>query len=589
MTPDIILVLCILAGAVALFISEKLPIDMVALLALGAVLATGLVSAREAVSGFSNYATVTVASVFVLSAALQRSGAVAVLGRLLLRLGDSSKVLMVAIMIIVGVVSAFINNTAAVAVFLPLVIAVAARRKIAASRLLMPMSFASEFGGVCTLIGTSTNLLVSSISEDAGYGSFGMFEMGKLGLILCVAGVIYLVFVGEWLLPDRRGGELTETYELGGYITELRVMKGSNLIGKTVRESEFGKTEDVTVLQLHRGDKRLASPSFEPLSEGDVLLVEGKIKDFMDAKDAAGLEIAPEFELKDARLQNKDAQLVEALVAPRSRVIGRTLASMDFKRRHHVIVLALRRRNETLRAKIDKVPLQIGDELLLQGPEDEIKKLRGDGNFVMMGEVEATPFKPVKVALSVAILALVVGLAAMKIVPIVTAAILGCLAMLLTRCITLEEAYDAIDWRVIFLLGGILPLGIAMENSGAARWIAENTVQFVGSLGPYAVLAAFYVLTALLTETMSNNASAILLAPIAVSTAVAMGISPKPLLMAVTFAASTSFATPVGYQTNMMIYAPGGYRFLDFMKVGIPLIVIFCVISVFFIPRFWPF
>ena len=589
MTPEMILTLLILLGAVVMFISEKLPMDMVALVVLGAVAVMGLVSPREAVSGFGNPATVTVAAVFVLSAGLQRSGAVAALGRVLLRTGNSPTVLLVLIMVLVGTVSAFINNTAAVAVFLPLVISIGQRRNIPASRLLIPMSFAAQFGGVCTVIGTSTNLLVSSISEEAGYGAIGMFELGKLGLILSGAGIIYLLLVGRWLLPDRRGGELTEDYNLGGYITELRVMKGSNLVGKTVSESEFGKTQDVDVLELHRGDKRMWSPAHESLQEGDVLLVEGKIKDFMDAKDAAGLEIAPEFKLKDENLRAGERILVEGLISPKSPLIGKTLAAAHFKARYKVIVLALRRRNETLRAKIDTVPLRLGDELLLQGPADEIKKLRADEDFILTGEVEATPLLPVKVMVSAGILALVVGLAALKILPVVVAVMLGCLAMLATRCLSVEQAYEAIDWRVVILLGGVLPLGIAMKNSGLAALIAENTVRIAGPLGPYAVLAAFFLLTGALTECMSNNASAILLAPIAMSTAVAMGIDPKPLLLTVAFAASTSFATPVGYQTNMMIYSPGGYRFVDFMKIGIPLNLIFCALAVVFIPKFWPF
>jgi di/tricarboxylate transporter len=589
-TLEIIQVLIVLFAAVLLFVSEKFPIDMVAMMVLGAVLLLGLVTPGEAISGFSNPATITVGAVFVLSAGLQHSGAVAALGRQLRRFGESPVVLVVLIMVVVGGISAFINNTAAVAVFLPLVLALAARHKISPAKLLIPMSFASEFGGVSTLIGTSTNLLVSSISEQAGYGAFGMFEMGKLGLVLCVAGIVYLVVVGGWLLPERRGAELTEAYELGGYITELRVMKDSPLIGQTVREAKFGKTEDVTVLQLLRNDKRIWSPASEPLQEGDVLLVEGKISDLMEAKEAAGLEIAPEFELKDARLKSKELMLVEALIPPRSRLIGRTLASIDFKRRHPLIVLAIRRRETTLRSKLDFVRLRLGDELLLQGPAEEIGKLRSDENFIVMEEVETTSLlQPTKVAVAVGILALVVGLAALKVLPIVTTAIVGCIAMVLSRCIRLEEAYDAIDWRVIFLLGGVLPLGIAMEKTGAATLIADQTVGYVGAFGPVAVVAAFYVLTAVLTEAMSNNASAILLAPIAISTAVGMGISPKPLLMAVTFAASTSFATPVGYQTNMMIYNPGGYRFVDFMKVGIPLIGIFLLISVYLIPKIWPF
>lgn len=597
MSFEAILVLIILCSAVALFISEKVPIDVVALLVLGAVMGLGLVAPTEAISGFSNPATVTVAAMFVLSAGLQRTGVLRGLGRRLFPFGKYPLVLMVLITVTIGVVSAFINNTAAVAVFLPLVLGVTSRLKLSPSKFLMPMSFASEFGGVCTLIGTSTNLLVSSISADyaklhpevEGLGAFSMFEMGKLGLILCVAGVIYLVAVGYWLLPARRGEQLVEAYQLGNYITELRVMADSPLIGKSVEASGLGKKSDVWVLEILRGDKKVWAPLDEPIREGDVLLVEGKLDNLIESKDRMKLEIAPEFKLQDETLQKKELMLAEVMVSPAARVAGRTLRQLDFNHRYNAIVLAIQRKGQPLREKLNSVRLRFGDLLLLQASEAAVDKLRPDEDFIVLNEKEEMSLRPGKAVIALAILTVVVGLAALKVMPILVAAVLGGLAMLLTRCLRIEEAYQAIDWRVIILLGGILPLGMAMEKSGLATLIAEQTVALVGPLGPVAVLAAFYIMTAVLTECMSNNASAVLLAPIAISTAMQMEISPKPLLLAIMFAASTSFATPVGYQTNMMVHSPGGYRFLDFMKVGTPLIVIFCILSVYFIPKFWPF
>jgi di/tricarboxylate transporter len=327
----------------------------------------------------------------------------------------------------------------------------------------------------------------------------------------------------------------------------------------------------------------------ESIREGDVLLVEGKLDSLMESKDALKLEIAPEFKLQDETLKKEDRTLIEVMVAPSSRVAGRTLRGLDFNRRYDAVVLAIQRQGRSLREQLSSVRLKFGDLLLLQAPKGTADKLRPDADFVVMDEKGGLNIQRSKVPVVLGILALVVGLAALNILPILVSAILGCIAMLLTRCLRLEEAYQAIDWRVVFLLGGVLPLGIAMQKSGLAATVAEHAVSFVGHLGPIAVLAAFYILTALLTECMSNNASAVLLAPIAISTAIQMDISPKPLLMAIAFAASTSFATPVGYQTNMMVYSPGGYRFTDFMKVGTPLIFIFGVISVYFIPKFWPF
>lgn len=597
MTTDAILVLVILCAAVALFVTEKLPIDLVGILVLGAVMGFGLVTPQEAISGFSNPATVTVAAMFVLSAGLQRTGLLRVLGRSLFHVGRYPLLLMVLLAVTIGAVSAFINNTAAVAVFLPLVLAVATRLKLSPSKLLMPMSFASEFGGVCTLIGSSTNLLVSSISLEyakqfpgvEGLGAFSMFEMGKLGMILFGAGIAYLVAVGYWALPERRGEQLVEAYQLGNYITELRVMEGSPLIGKSIVEGELGKRSDVWVLEILRDKSQMWAPRNQPIREGDVLLVEGKLDNLMESKDSLRLEIEPEFKLQDETFRKEKMTLAEVMVAPVARVVGKTLKRLDFNHRYSAIVLAIQRQGRPLRERLSSARLRFGDLLLLQAPEEAIGQLRSDSDFIVMDEKEGLSARTSKAPIVLGILALVVGLAALKILPILVTAVLGCIAMLLTGCLRLEEAYEAIDWRVIFLLGGVLPLGLAMAKSGLAAFIADGTVALVGGFGPVAVLAAFYILTAILTECMSNNASAVVLAPIAISTAVQMGISPKPLLLAITFAASTSFATPVGYQTNMMVYSPGGYRFADFMRVGIPLIVIFFLISVYFIPKFWPF
>jgi di/tricarboxylate transporter len=586
---EILLVLAILVSAVALFVAERFPIDLVAMMVLGALLVLGLVTPQEGISGFSNEATVTVAAMFVLSAGLQKTGAVAAVGRLLVRLGRNHLTALILVTVIVAGVSAFINNTAAVAVFIPLVLTLSARRKIAASRLLIPLSYASQFGGVCTLIGTSTNLLVSAISRQAGHGAFSMFEFSRMGLIFFVTGMVYFVIGSRWLLPHREAQDLVQAYRLGEYITELRVTKGSPLVGKTVVESGLGKEHDVTVLHLIRGKRKVWAPLRQVLAEGDVLLVRGQMAQLMELKDSSGLELNPEFKLKDAALEQEDLVLVQILVAPESAVAGHTLIELDFRKRFDALVLAIQRRGEALQEKLNTVRFEVGDLLLVMAPSRVVEKLRKGDDFIVLEEVEEPSMRKGKVPLVLAIIALVVALAAMNVMPILVTAILGCVALVLTRCIDLEEAYRAVDWRVIFLLAGILPLGIAMDTSGAAQIIADQAVALVGPLGPYAVLAVFYLLTAVLTETMSNNASAVLLAPIAIATGIEMGIDPRPLLMAVTFAASTSFATPVGYQTNAMVYNVGGYKYTDFMKVGAPLNLIFWALAVYFIPVFWPF
>ncbi len=585
---EIALVLAILVAAVALFASEKLPIDLVALLVLAMLLLSGLITAEEGISGFSNPATITVLAMFVLSAGIQKTGAVAALGRLLIRGDKYAFGLLAIVMFTVAVVSAFVNNTAAVAVFLPLVLAAAAHRKIPASKLLIPLSFASQFGGVCTLMGTSTNLLVSSISDNHGYGAFSIFEFSRLGIIMVAAGLAYFLLIGRALLPVRRGEELTDVYQLGDYITELRVMPDSPLIGKAIHESSLQKEHDITLIKLLRKDREMWAPANEPLREGDVLLVEGNVKNILTLKDGQKLEIEPEFQLKDNTLQAKDLRLVEAVVAPRSRLVGRTLSSLDFARRFRLIVLAIQRRERALREKLDSVHLRFGDSLLVQGPSDEIAKLQRNDNFILLAPLELPSLRRRKVPVALVIVSLVVGLAAFGIMPIVASAIVGAVAMVLTGCLRMDEAYDAVDWRVVVLLGGILPLGTAMEKSGVAELIAHRGIGLVSDFGPVAVLAALYLVTAVLTEAMTNNASVVLMAPIAISSAVTLGVDPKPFLLAVTFAASTSFATPVGYQTNTMVYTAGGYRFTDFAKVGVPLNLIFWALAVYFIPKFWP-
>jgi di/tricarboxylate transporter len=586
---EIVLTLAILIGAVVLFISEKYPIDLVAFMVAGSLLLFGLVTPQEGISGFSNQATVTVAAMFVLSSGLKKTGAVAAVGRLLVRLGKNHFLVLILIMGTVGAISAFINNTAAVAVFLPLVLAVAAKRKIAASRLLIPLSYASQFGGVCTLVGTSTNLLVSAISEQAGYGAFSMFEFSRLGLIMFAAGFLYFLLLGRWLLPERQSQELTAAYELGEYITELRVMAESPLIGKTVMESNLGTEHDVTILKLLDEDRKIWAPYRQRLREGSVLLVRGRIQELMALKESAKLDLHAEFKLRDETLQDEEMLLVQALIAPQSQLIGRTLKNIFFRHRYNALVLAIHRRSALLRDQLNAVRLELGDALLVMAPKRDIDALRADSDFIVLGEIQEPSLHRRKIPFALATVAAVVGLAATGVMPILVSAILGCVAMVLSRCISLEDAYKAVDWKVIFLLAGILPLGIAMEKTGAARWLAAHALGLAGELGPVAILAALYLLTATLTEMMSNNATAVLLAPVAIATATQLGIDPKPLLMAVTFAASTSFATPIGYQTNSMVYNVGGYRYTDYLRVGVPLNLIFWVLATLCIPMFWPF
>ncbi len=587
-----LLVLAVLAGAVYLFTTEKLPVDLVALLVLASLLVLGLVTPSEALSGFSSEATITVAAMFVLSAGLQASGALHSLGRLLAKVRWPWLFLLV-LMGVVGPISAFVNNTAAVAVFLPIVLAAAAASKQSPSQLLIPLSYAAQMGGVCTLIGTSTNLLVNSLARDLGHPGFGLFDFAPVGLITMAVGFAYILLVRRWLLPHHAPAQgLTDAYDLGKYLTELRVMPGSRLLGRSVAEAGLGEKHGVYVLELMRGEEHVWAPRAERVREGDVLLVRGDWSKLSALKDELGLEIDPEFTLSDQTFNAGDGDgraFAELMVAPNSRFIGATISSLDFHWHYNATVVAMQRRGEVLRESLKQVTLQVGDILLVLADPAEVAALRRNPNVVVLSEREREQVSRRKVVLSLAIMGAAIGAAALGWLPIVASALLGCIALVALRVLMPEEAYAAIDWRVIMLLAGVIPLGIAMQKSGLATVLAGGVVDVIGPYGPLAVLAGLYLVTAVLTEMMSNNATAVLLTPIAFSTAVSMELDPTPFIVAVLFAASTSFATPVGYQTNTMVYGPGGYRFADYLRIGIPLNLLFWVIAVLAIPVFFPF
>jgi di/tricarboxylate transporter len=588
MAWEAILTLCVLAGTITLFATEKLPVDIVAVLALSALVILGLVTPDVAISGFANDATITVAAMFVLSAGLQRTGALSSIGRLFAR-AKRPWTFVSLVMLAVIPISAFVNNTAAVAVFLPLVLAATARNGVSPSKVLIPLSYAAQMGGVWTLVGTSTNLLVNSLAKNLGHPGFSLFEFLYLGMACTVAGVVYLLTVGRWLLPDRRPADLSEIYELGKYITELRVMPKSPLIGTSVADARLRERFGVFVLELLRGSEKVWSPRSETLAEGDILLIRGEWNKLTALKEEARLELEPEFKLRDSQFEVGDQALAEVMVAPGSRFDGQTIKSLDFQWHYNATVLALHRRGEILREKLSEVTLNVGDILLLLTRRQEVRALRNNPNLVVITEREEPSAARRRAPVAVGIMVAVIAASAFGLMPIVISALIGSVAMVLTRCLAPEEAYGAIDWRVIVLIAGVLPLGIALQQSGAAEFLAANTLGRVGDYGPVVVLAMMYLLALVLSELMSNAAAAVLLVPIAFSTATALGLSPTPFLVAVTFAASTSFSTPVGYQTNTMVYNIGNYRFVDFMRVGIPLNLIFWVVGIFLIPMIWPF
>lgn len=586
MTLPAWLTLAIVIAAIALFASEKVRIDLVALIVLVLLVVLGLVSPVEALSGFSNEATVTVAAMFALSIGIERSGALEPLGRALARI-RKPWLLTLMLMLAIAPMGAFIKNIALVATFLPLALRVCERSGTSPGRVLMPMAYAAQMGGVCTLIGTSSNLLADSLAQQHGLPPFGVFEFTRLGAILAVVGIVYLMLVGRWLLPREIHPNASIQPDIGKYVTELKLKESSPLVGQTIAEARLGEKYGVYPLELLRGDEHLWSPRSQRLAAGDVLLVRGDWERIEDLRARADLQIDPEN--RYGREHAKARMLVEVMIKPDDNVIeGRTFDELEFGHGDAAIALAIHRRGRILHEKLKNVRLAAGDVLLLLVGDAAIASLRGDERFVVLSEREDMRRTPRRAIAAALIMAAVVVVSGMRWLPIPVAAIAGAVAMAISGCFGRKDLYEGMDWKIVVLLAAILPLGTAIENSGLSQHVVEAGMQLVGAHGPLAALLMVYLLTALLTELMGHNPSVVLMVGIAVSVAHSVQADPRPFVIAVAFAAATSFATPVGYPTNTMVYYAGGYRFTDFMKVGIPLIALFCALSMVLIPYFWP-
>ena len=590
MTWEIAFVLGLTVCAVVLFVTEKFSTDIVAILVMIVLLVFRVLTPAEGLAGFANTATVTVGAMFVLSAGMFRSGAVNFVGKALGRLArHSSRLMLFVLMVGVGVLSSFLNNTAAVAILIPVVIVVARRAKTSPSKLLMPLSFASMFGGMCTVLGTSTNILASSIAEQAGLGAFSMFEFTKLGIIFFAVGVAYMMTLGRRLVPDHRGqGDLTTSFGLGDYLTDLVLQTESKSVGHPLASAPLVKELNIDVLQILRGEDTLRPTPETILREGDVLRIQGDLRTINELKGRAGVTFGMSVKWRDEHLQSTDTRLVEAVVGPSSPLAGKSLTESRLRENYGASVLAIRQHGTLRQGQFENITLMPGDALLIDVPNDQIEHLTQQRVFLVVSRAGIPRFDWRKASKAVAIVVAVVVVAATGLLPIVAAAATGALMMVLSGCVSTEEAYGAIEWNVLFLLAGMLSLGAAMEKTGASTMLADGMIDSVGGLGPLALLAAFFGATMLLTEVMSNNATVALLLPIAITTAQAIDIDPSAFMFAVVFAASSSFMTPVGYQTNTMIYGPGQYRFKDFVRVGAPLNLIFWVLGTLLIPWFWP-
>lgn len=583
-----ILLAIIVAVTLTLLISQWVRIEVVSLGVIAVLGLTGLLEPGEALSGFASTATLTVAAMLVLSAGLERAGVVDYIGASLVRYGRGSTTrLLLLVALPTALFSAFMNNTAIVALMIPVALTLSRRTRLPASKLLLPISYLSILGGTCTLIGTSTNILVDSLYRQAGGPGFSMFEFSGLGLFYLLIGGVYTVLLLPRLLPQRTAlAQLMDDNAPGQFVTEVTVPAGSRLVGRGLREA-FGEEKEIRVLELIREEEVTLGPPLDTrVQADDVLLVEGTartIHEMFDKRQVVqGTAVSDRERVKISRI---DLRIVEAVVAPNSRFLHQQVQDLGLSRRQGIQVLALRRLGRHHQYNLRQLHLHAGDVLLLQGERQALRGLQDEGEVLLIEGVERSLTFPRKAPLATAILLAVVMLAAANVAPIVLLSFAGVGAMVLTGCLTLPHATRALDSSVLLLLAGMIPLGVAMEKTGLALVISNAVVSFAG---PLFLISAFYLLTSLLTEVLSNNAAAVLLTPICLGVAATTGIDPKPLLIAVTFGASASFATPIGYQTNTMVMGPGGYRVRDYLRVGLPLNFILWVTATLLIPMFWP-
>ncbi|HEX8289169.1 MAG TPA: SLC13 family permease [Pyrinomonadaceae bacterium] len=508
MTIEIFFVFAVLLLAVFLFITEKLPVDSVALLIMTLLLVSGVITAAEGLSGFSNTATITIGAMFVLSAGLFKTGAVGILGGLINRIFKKNFwSAIVIVMVLVGVLSAFINNTPVIAIFLPILLGVAKETRISVSKILMPVSFASMFGGVCTLIGTSTNILVSSIAEKEGLPAFTMFEFAPLGLIMFAAGTCYMLLVGIRLIPERRGeGDLTEAFSLNEYLTEIVLLPAAASVGEKIKDAPLVQDLDIAILEIRRENETIRQPTaHEVLLQGDVLLVRCDLEKIRRMQEREGIRLKPQAKWGDESLTSEDYRLLEVVIAPNSSLINNTLKSSNFRENYGATVLAMRHRGELLHEKLSDTLLRAGDLLLLEIHRERLNSIKRSRDFIVASEKQTVEFRRGKVLLAILIVASVVLTASLNFAPIVVTSVTGAILMILLGCVTLEEAYQAIEWKIIFLLAGVLSLGVALDETGAARLISSQIVTSVGTFGLIALVSAFYLLTSVLTETFGEQ------------------------------------------------------------------------------------
>ena len=606
MSP-IAVTLILLLVALVLFASEKLPVDVIGIILVIGLVLTNVLTVQEGVSGFGDPVIIIIGGLFVLTGGLIKTGLVDLIGRRLYRIaGDNEFMLTILIMAVAAISASVLKNTTTTAMFVPVVMGLASRARIAPSKLLMPLAFGAILGGSCTLIGTSTNLAVSSAlvryTADPSLSEhirqqlqpFSMFELTPVGVIMVVVGLAYMLFIGRKMLPARGGEDsLTDQYNIREYISELLVLENSHLVGKTLGEANINLELDLTVLGIMRGDEqRIAPRPHERIEAGDLLIVEGKLADILNVKAEAGLEIKPEFKLNDRVLEGGEVELFEIMVMRDSSLVGQSLKTSGFRQKYDLTVLAINRHGESFLDKMSTVRLKFGDVLLVQGNLRSIDRYVSEGELMLLEDVSHGSMRTEKRKWALAAFGLFLALSLSKIVtgveiPLPVAVLLGVLLLLATRTVRHSELYSLIDFRLLVLIACMMSFGIAMEKTGTDKYLAGLIVQYFEQYGSLAVLAGFFVLTVGLTQPMSNQAAALVVLPVAVKTALALGLNPRTFAIAITYAASFSFITPLE-PACVLIYTPGRYRFMDFVRVGSILTVIVFIVAILLVPVFWP-
>ena len=596
MTFEIAFVLGLVLLTFILFVTEKFSLDVTALLILTILFISGFLSVEEAMSGFSNPAVIIISLLFILSHALQKTRILEYLIVRINQLVSRSRPLGLGVYLLtIAFASALMNNTAIVAIFMPVTIRLAHRYRMSPSKLLIPLSYAAIMGGTLTLVGTSTNLIVNSIYINNDGLPLGMFEFAKFGWITLTIGIIYVLTIAPKILPSRTvTSSLTQSYHMAGYLTEMKLSKDSPLVGSSCQQRNISQNYDVIVLDIQRGDRLITyKVGNEKLQADDILFVKGSVESFLQMKEVEKVSLLTDEKLTQNELEQEDNILIECMVTDQSNLIGKTIVNSNFRKRFYAFILAIRREGSIIRKKIAHVLIQSYDTLLIYGGRKELSKLANTSGFILLGEVEEQLVKVRFWWVSIISIIFTILFAAVGLLPIIKGALLSVVILLALRIITPNEAYQSIHWQVIILIAALIPLGTVIETTGTASFIGDSIAQLVrlfsDSYQPYILLGITYLITMILTEVSSNTATAIIMTPIVLSLAAKMGIDARPLIFGVCFAASASFSTPVGYQTNLMVYGPGGYKFSDFIKVGLPLSFTLWLTAIIFIPLIWSF